>query len=173
MKHAYELVGNNVAASEDLIAITAEEFASASKKSEAGRQVLEIQKRYNATSTQWRNEEKKLEMLMGYYHQGLPQMRGDWRELSGVVSGYNECARMWKKDWDAKSDEVPTQEKIEGACGKERERLDASINHLNSTQEAGRQYGWKGWNSPEELHRALEGKTEEPSRTQTPAAPSP
>ena len=162
MKHAYELVGNNVAASEDLIEITGEEYA-ASDNPKTKQQMLETQKRYNAVNAQWRVEDKKLEMLMGYYHQGLPRMRGDWRELSGALSAYNECASVWKKEWDDKRDEVPTPEDVKGACGKERDRLDASIDQLNSTQEANRQYGWKGWNSPEELHRALQGKAEEPS----------
>jgi hypothetical protein len=172
MRHAYELVGNNAAASEDLIEITGEEYA-ASDNPKTKQQMLEMQKRYNAASAQWRVEGKKLEMLMGYYHQGLPQMRGDWRELSGAVSGYVKCASMWKAVWDAKRNEVPTPEDVDGACGKERGRLDDSIDRLNATQEAGRQYGWKGWNSPEELRRALEGKTEEPPHTPAPSATPP
>jgi hypothetical protein len=121
-----------------------------------------MQKKFNDSGAQWRSEEKKLELLVGYYHQGQPRMLDDWRKLSYAVTDYVVCAKGWNAEWSEKAD-FPTAEQIEDACGKERGRLDTSVAGLNSTQETNRRYAWKGWNSPEELHRALEGKTEEPS----------
>lgn len=154
MKRAYELIGNSIAASQDLIAQTGKDFNP--------EQQIEIQKKFNEVSVAWRSERTKLELLIGYYHPEQPQMLRDWQNLSEAVSVFVGCASRWNNSWDdewRKTGRSPSQEEIHEACGNEKRLLDEYVAKLNSTHGSNRRYAWEGWNTPAELRNALESKT--------------
>ena len=148
VKQAYELIGNSISASDDMIALTGPEFAIGSYEG-VENQRGGVRKRYNSIDQEWRAEREKVGLLINYYHHGRPEVVAAWQELQNAVTAYNDCARQWYL-------EHPEPAETKDACKNEQENFRRSLSQFNVSLEAARQYAWEGWESPEKLKSALE-----------------
>lgn len=179
MRRAYDLIGNCVTASDNVIELKDAPEAT-NPKGVAQREALI--EGFNKASVEWDAESEKLELLISYYHKGQKDLMKDWRALREGVSDYRSCAAEELAEYrNRKSPAVAPKPGRDGAgddeagpgadeaeppppCSEERGQLAETISKFNSTLEAHRRYPWEGWNSPEELRQALDSKS-----TPTPA----
>lgn len=151
VRRVYEIVGNLISASKDLIDLTQQEFAPG-RYVGIEKQRNAIRERYNAIDGQWRSEHEKLGLLMSYYHRGRPEVAAAWRDVQESVTRYNDCAGSWYLDHP-----LPLMKaEVADACKNERDDLRKQLEQLSASLEAARQYAWEGWESPEKLRSALE-----------------
>jgi hypothetical protein len=148
VKRAYELIGNCISSSEDLISLTSSEFAPGTSVG-IEKQRDSIRAEYNKTDIQWRREREQLGLLMSYYHRGRSEVVTSWHDVQSTVTRYNECAAQWYLDH-------PNSTDSSNACKNEREDLRLKLDKLRTNLEAARQYAWEGWESPEKLRSILE-----------------
>jgi hypothetical protein len=119
VKRAVELIGSSVAASEDVIAITGQEFAADPAYDKVKRERLRSQReailnRFNEVTEQWRNEHEKLGLLVSYYFHDEAATQ-TWRDLQQSVTAYVNCAKTWYYD----NSEVPVPVDYSLACVQE------------------------------------------------------
>jgi hypothetical protein len=134
------LVSSCVAASDDLIAITGENFDPA-RYPESGEQFTEIAKTYNASSKQWRNERRTLSLLMSDYHGGHPGVVAAWDDLQKSTTSYMECAEGWYLSHNA--DPV----NIDAACKAEKDAVTERLDNLNARYDESRRPERREWAS--------------------------
>jgi len=143
VQRAYELAGKYIAASFDLITLTAPEFDTGQYARDR-RQVLEDQKdemrkKYNAVDAEWRHSRESLGFLMGYYHHGRPEITAAWRQVEAAVETYNSCATGW-----ALSHPVATKEQLSTLpCEQHRAAVSDRLAALSKALESGHEYLWK------------------------------
>lgn len=148
MKSTYELIGNCISASEDLIILTSPEFAPETFTG-ATKQRTSLREKYNTIDGRWRSEREKIGLLMGYYHPNQPKVAAAWYNVQNSVSTYMDCAQRWYLEH---LKPIQTGE----ACKKEQENLRNGLKEFNTNLEQARQYAWEGWDSPEKLKATLE-----------------
>lgn len=158
VEQAYELIGNYISASEDLITLTKPEFDLERYSGDQRRVVAEqrtaIRQWFNTMDAKWRGEHEWLGLLMSFYHRGRQDVTTAWRELEDSVTEYADCTRRWYVEHSA----PVTPAQAEEACKAESQLLRQRLDELSASMEAARQYAWEGWESPEKMRSALEKK---------------
>jgi hypothetical protein len=95
VEHAYNLIGDCIAASDNLIAVAKPEFNNnVEQKSKAN-------VTYNEMATKWRSEKIQLGLLVKYYHHNDPGVTSAWQDAQEAVTNYMICARdleVWPGD---------------------------------------------------------------------------
>ena len=146
VKHAYELIGNCIAASEDLIMITGLNFDDQSidpgTRTETREQRIAVRQKFNATDQKWRSEREVLGYKMSYYHQSQSNIVVAWEGVQNAVSIYMTCA---EDKYGQYSNSTPTREMILTACQTEKEKIREQLVKLTSSLESTRRYAWKGY----------------------------
>jgi hypothetical protein len=148
VQKSYEIIGNCIATSDDLITLTTPHFAPGSHE-DIEAQRTEIRIRYNAVDSQWRTEREKLGLLMSYYHHTQPEVVKAWADVQESVTNYMKCAEDWYRSHEQSAGD------ISHACEKEKKVLKARLVILTNSLEASRRYAWEGWETPEKLRSAL------------------
>lgn len=148
IKHAYELIGNCIADSENLIVITGANFADenidpASRK-ETRDQRIALRQKFNATDQKWRSEREVLGYLMSYYHQNQSNIVAAWEGVQNSVSIYMTCTEDKYAEY---SIATPTREMVLTACKKEKEDIREQLVKFTLGLETTRRYAWKGYES--------------------------
>ena len=146
VKHAYELIGNCIAASEDLLVITGSNFddenIDPSSTKETRDQKMAVRQKYNALDQKWRSEREILGYMMSYYHQSQSNVVDAWAGVENAVSAYMTCA---EDKYGKYSLATPTRENILAACQIEKEKIREQLVKLTSSLESTRRYAWKGY----------------------------
>lgn len=126
---ALELIGNSVAAGEDLITLTRPDFdpnqflGPEREATLANRR--EIRAAYNQADSVWRREKGRIGYLLAYYHPGVPGVTSAWGDLERAVTGFLDCAR----DWMVANAERFTEEAAT-ACQESRAKVDEEVGSL-------------------------------------------
>jgi hypothetical protein len=87
IKHAYELIGNCISSSEDLVSTKSADF------NESQTQKDKIAQRFNDTGKQWRTEQLQLGLLMKYYHHDDADVACAWQTVQDTTTAYMKCER--------------------------------------------------------------------------------
>lgn len=153
VKRAYELIGDCISASQDVITLTTPEFAPGSRHG-LGAQRESMLKRWNEVNGMWRRENAKLGLLMSYYHRGSPEVSSAWNEASHSITAYMICATTWFSQYP---DHPAPADKLEaGVCQVQEGHYKESLTKLSSALDKTRQYAWEGWESPQRMKKQLE-----------------
>ena len=170
VKRAYELIGNSISASDDLIAITRIDFNpyhpdySREESKIISEQRITIKDKYIEASAKWRTEREKLGLLMSYYHKGRADVADAWRAAQESITEYMNFAKDWER---AHEDATLSKGEIDAVLKDKKVALQVILANLSKSLDQGRQYAWEGWDSIENLKATLESKsnrTSEPSK---------
>jgi len=162
VKRAYELIGDAVSASDDLISLSELDFNPFNPAYDRKEQKMvydqrtSIHDRFNETTLKWNNQREQLGLLMEYYHKGNQEIAESWHTVQESVTKYIECARKWEHDHPQST---LSQEEVDAACKSQEKSLDDGLGKLTKSIDSGRRYAWEGWESPENLKAVLEPKT--------------
>ena len=136
IKKTYALMGEYVAGSEDLIAVSQEVWRN--RLEEAKR----YEERYNAADAQWRKDAETLGFLLSYHHPGQADVRMRWIATRKAIEGYNTCAVAYHAARRHAS--RPRAEEAD-PCAKERAAIEKSFGELSAVLDASRREVMKRW----------------------------
>lgn len=157
VRRVYELVGNCIAASDDLITLTGPEFKvdqlQGASRENTQKQIMLLQENYNKVSGQWRSDQEKLKLLIAYYYPDRPEVSGAWEETQASLTGFMKCAR----NWHIEKSTLATTENVTEACKEEKSNLASKLSKLTRIIQESHHYPWEGWDTPEKLRHVLEG----------------
>jgi hypothetical protein len=160
MKNAYEIVGNCISASDNLILSTGEDFAPENVTGVDSRKmredILKFQGNYNKLIEQWRNQREQLGLLISYYHPRQPDVTQAWDRVRESVIRYSSCASDKYKARFIQNSRPNNRQEIEEACSAKKGDLKKELAVLTQRLEEARKYAWEGWESPEKMKAALE-----------------
>jgi len=143
VKAVFDLVGQSMAASENLSTLTGEGFNPDVFQGDQRDQVLKQRKRirdqFNTADEEWRSNRETLTLNFRYYHSNDQAIAAAWDQSSKDLSGYMDCEQQWylQKQGTYVKDEVAAQ-----ACHTERQGLDAALNSLSDALAKNRLYQW-------------------------------
>lgn len=148
VKIAYELIGNCISASEDIISLTGEAMApGASVGIDEKRKNL--QDNYDKVDARWRGEQERLGLLIGYYHPRQATLKDEWDKTQMAITTYMNCARDW---YIPRRAERLSEETVKAnACPTERTALTNQLKAFSKILDESRKYAWEGWETPETL----------------------
>lgn len=156
VRRAYELIGSCISTSEDLIVLTQPEFDlskySGDEQKEVAAQRATLRGRFNETDARWRSERESLGLLMSFYHPGKTDVATAWRAAQDEATAYMDCARSWYVSHQAGQ----PSENHAPPCNDEKKRVHEALAKVTTSVEGARKYAWEGWESPDELKKALE-----------------
>jgi hypothetical protein len=136
MKHAFELIGNCISTSEDLIDLTGPNF-DRTKYPGVEEQRKRLRVNYNHFAEQWQVERDVLGLTIGYYHSDQPGVREAWTDVKNSVTELTKCAQDW---YLAHNTEVT---ETSAACSKEKKEVETKLDNLSKASVEARQYFWK------------------------------
>jgi hypothetical protein len=142
VKQSFELIGDTVSASDDLINVTTPEW-DPKKVPGIDEQRHELIDNYNKKEVAWRTNHETLGLLMSYYHHGQKEVTDSWNKTQDSVTAYMDCASsrylesLRKKESWSKDD----------ACVDQRKDLRIHLRELNENIDKGRRFVWQGWDS--------------------------
>jgi len=151
VKRAYELVGNCISASDDLIDLTGPDF-DPTQYSGLEKQRVTLRQNYNNCDRQWRGQRDMFGLLVTYYHHGEPRVIDSWELTKDSVSKFMDCATEWYLSHNDKPSDTS------GACKTERESLQKNLVGFGKAVDEARHFAWEGWESPEALRSNLKAK---------------
>jgi hypothetical protein len=154
VKHAYDLIGNSVSASENLIELTTPEFDPRQYVGE-DRETIKKQREsyrrgFNEADEQWQREKEDLGLLMMYYHQGRSGVIASWRSVQDALQKYSDCAQQWYRKQRA-----PTQAPND-VCRNEKTDFRNKLDQLTGSLQSSRRYVWEGWESINNLQADMQ-----------------
>lgn len=159
VERAYELIGHCISAGEEMIMTTRPEFNPVHYPEHLRpvleQQLIDMRSQWNVVDSKWRSEGQKLGLLMSYYHHGHAGVERAWDDVQKTTTNYFACARQWNVDKPRS-----TAEDANAACAPQKSALLGSLTELKQSLEKARRYAWKGWESPQELKKALAGTGE-------------
>jgi hypothetical protein len=146
VKAAYDLIGNCILASEDLISLTGEGMASGAYV-DIDEQRKTIVNDYNKVDARWRGEKDRLGLLMSYYHPGKDELRKEWDKTQTAVTTYMNCASDW---YTPNPVAAHSKETIKAnACPVERAALTNQLTAFSEKLNESRTYPWERSEAPE------------------------
>ncbi len=156
VRESFDQVGAMAAAARDIIIITQPGFDTSDRSPFSGeelRKLVEqkstIRQRFNEQDAEWRRGKQTLGLLVTFHHGGKPEVARTWSGVAASVDGYVACARRWYLDH--LGEPTPMGE----ACREEEEALNHALSAFHRELEAARRYRWEGWETPENMKRAL------------------
>jgi len=140
VKEALTLVGEYVAASEDLITVTDPAFRVAGR-SEGDRDDLlrwkkQVRETHDKVDFRWRQQSESLGYVLLYHVYGERRVLDDWRALSGAASGFEKCAREWYMERGDDSEARLPAELCETHRAKVRESMRGFTDSLRNAERA-------------------------------------
>lgn len=134
VQNAFLLTGRMIGAADDLIVTSGPEYdLTHYQGDELAKVVAEIhaiRDGYNTTDREWRTTCYSHGMLLAYFHPTREDVAARWTDLANAVSGYVDCARAW-------SVSHPQPTAYDGSCGKQQEKVEASIAEFLRAMRAG------------------------------------
>jgi hypothetical protein len=144
VQKAFDIVGQSIAASDNLNTITTNGFNPANfEKGEQANLVMKqkeaIRDQFNKLDEQWRATRETLTLNMRYYHGNDAALSTAWDDTSNKLTGYMNCQQAWyiKQLGTFVDDTVAAR-----ACDAERKSLDGSLQALSEALAKNRLYEW-------------------------------
>lgn len=135
-----ELIDQSIAASDDLITITGEDFDPA-RYPGIEPQKLSIRQTYNTLDRKWRSQYHRISFAIGYYHRGRPDVIRAWTSVQEATTRYMDCAHLWHSTHSTAP--VATA----SACKVEKDALKSGMAEFNERLSAESKYVWQEWQS--------------------------
>lgn len=144
VKQAFDLIGQCVAASENLNILTSEQFDPERYPKGSQRDALLTQKgklrdEFNKWDDQWRSSRETLTLNMRYYHANEGALSTAWDKTRDSLSAYMDCQHAWYAEHLGHF--VPDVEAPK-ACATERSNLTGALHDLSAALENNRLYAW-------------------------------
>jgi hypothetical protein len=141
-RRAYEIIGNCVSSSENLIILTSPAFDldrfTGADRNEVKKKVVSLREQYNNSDAQWRSEREKLRLLFAYYHPGQPKIVESWSGVQQSLTDYMGCARTWQNQHPKATDDDSRS-----ACLDEKKALGTRLDDLSRSLQESRHYAWQ------------------------------
>jgi hypothetical protein len=161
----FQLVGDFVAAADDLVHLTEAEFTPKQRR--------DVQDRYNAVELRWRADSSKLGFLIRYYHPHQTGVSDTWNETRRAVTVYADCAKGYYMAETYPKSATPEQQACtERVRESQRDEVDNAMNAFTDALETGGKYSWDGWERPECLKREIATPCPEPGTPASPTSPN-
>jgi hypothetical protein len=158
VKEVYDLVGASIAAGEDVLSITGEDF-NPQRYDEESRKKLQAQRtdilnQFTKQDAVWRQKKQTIGFMVSYYHENNKEVSQAWDRTEDSVSQFMDCSRRWYLE-HIRIGKYEGLEQVSQACGKERTGMGNMLVEFNGRLRANSQYAWEGWESPEKLRAKL------------------
>ncbi len=145
VKSAFDLIGECVAASDNLSTITTNGFDPAVFPPGEQRNLVLGQKKslrdeFNKCDEQWRASRETLTLNMRYYHHNDAALASAWENTGEVLTSYIDCQHAWYMQHLGDFVEESVAAK---ACNKERKSLSLTLLTLSEALEKNRLYQWE------------------------------
>ncbi len=143
VKAVFDLVGQCIAAAENLATLTAEGFNPDVFQGDQREQVMKqrkaIRDQFNTADEQWRSNRETLTLNFRYYHSNDQAVAAAWDRTGTALSGYMDCEQQWymEKQGTYVKDDIAAK-----ACTAERQGLDSALNGLSDALARNRLYQW-------------------------------
>lgn len=142
VKSAFDLVGESIAASENLNTITTvgfdpANFADADQKKSVLTQKGNLRDEFNKADEHWRATRETLGLNMLYYNGNDQAVGSAWSRTSDAVSVYMDCQHTWYMQHLGNFVEANVAAQ---ACTKERKSLDSALRDLEGSLAKDRLY---------------------------------
>jgi hypothetical protein len=142
VKSAFDMIGECIAASENLNAITTSGFNPANFPSGHQRNLVLAQKEnlrngFNKTEEHWRATRESLTLNMRYYNGDDKDVDSAWDLAGNTVSTYMDCQDAWYTKHMGSFADLDVAEQ---ACGSERKSLDSALANLGEALAKNRLY---------------------------------
>jgi len=159
VKRAFDLMGSSIAASENLVTLTENDF-DLRRYAGPDRETVRLQRQkirddFTKKDEEWRDKKQALGFLMRYFHPESPDVTPAWDEAQASVSVVMDCRRRWYLD-HTRDNSFVDQNTAVNACKAEVDATDNKLEHLTKSLERARHYAWEGWESPEKMKAMLE-----------------
>ena len=158
VKEVYELVGTSIAAGEDVLSITAEDFNpgrfDAENRKKINAQRVAILDQFTKQDAAWRQKKQPIGFMLSYYHENNKEVSEAWEKAGDSVSQFMDCSRRWYLE-HIRIGKYEALEQPAAACGKERTAMSSMLREFNTRLRANSQYAWEGWESPDKLKAKL------------------
>ncbi len=152
VKWSFDLIGTSMAAADNLINITKEDFDPAQYKGKEREKIIgqktEIRNNFNTANRQWRQQYVAAGLQISYFHKGDPEVNTAWSQLAASLSALMDCANDWYRDHLGIFVKVSD---ISEACSEQTKKINSNIGIFGESLAKTRQYSWDGWDSPEKL----------------------
>ena len=143
VKAVFDLVGQSIAAAENLSTLTTEGFNPEAFQGDQRDQVLKqrkaIRDEFNTWDEQWRSHRETLTLNMRYYHGNDQAVASAWDRTGLALTGYMDCEHAWymQSQGNYVKDAIAAK-----SCTTERQALDAALNGLSDALARNRLYQW-------------------------------
>ncbi|HEY0797001.1 MAG TPA: hypothetical protein VGD64_14605 [Acidisarcina sp.] len=144
VKSAFDIVGQCIAAAENLSTITVNEFNTERFPQGEQRNLVLLQKKalrdeFNRMDQQWRATRETLTLNMRYYHGNDAEVGAKWDGTSATLSAYIDCQQGWYMQHLSSFVDSGVADK---ACSGERSSLDLALKGLSDALAKNRLYEW-------------------------------
>lgn len=143
VKAVFELVGQCIAAAENLSTLTIQGFNPDDFQGDQRDQVLKQRKasrdEFNASDERWRSSRETLTLNIRYYHGNDPAVASAWDRTAGALTGYIDCEHLWYMQHQGNYVEEEIAAK---ACSAERQALNSALNGFSDALAKNRLYQW-------------------------------
>ena len=143
VKAVFDLVGQCIAASENLSTLTGDGFNPRAFQGDSLDRVLKqrkaIRDQFNAADEQWRSNRQTVTLNFRYYHSDDPAVAAAWDGTRKSLSGYMDCEQQWYIQHEVSyvKDDIAAK-----ACSDERRTLDKTLDDLSKALAENRLYQW-------------------------------
>lgn len=143
VKAVFDLVGQCMAAAENLATLTTDGFDPSAFQGDQRDQVVKqrksIRDQFNTADAQWRSNRETLTLNFRYYHSNDQAVGVAWDRTSAALSGYMDCEQQWYMERQGS----PVKNEIAmKACHAERQALDSTLSGLSDALARNRLYQW-------------------------------
>jgi hypothetical protein len=143
VKAVFDLLGQSVAAAENLSTLTTEGFNADAFQGDQRDQVLKqrkaIRDEFNTSDEQWRSHRETLTLNLRYYHGNDLAVAASWDHTGGALTGYMDCEQHW---YIQNQGSYVKEEIAAKACQTERQAMDSALNGLSDALAKNRLYQW-------------------------------
>lgn len=111
---------------------------------------------YRTADLEWGTKRFTFDFAVGYFGEQDPKVISAWRGVRSSVDKYRKCAGDEYNKWYVAGQAKQTYSYSETTCKPEEAAVSSALQQLGSTFAVRADYGWRGWDDPQQLKKALD-----------------